>query len=187
MGKNQQHKAAQRSRHGGGDGDAPDLASGDGVDVSFHTPEWHAARLEALTTERMSWEDWKKKQKEEAAMIAAAQGDEDKLNSEFKAQLAADRDARLGGHSGSLKAKGGISKAGKSSKAKHGKDSKRKEKKSKKSKSKHGRDSSSNKVSKRRRQSSSESSSSGTDACKGSRQAPQAADGPMRLSEFFSS
>ena len=44
MGKNQQHKAAQRSRHGGGDGDAPDLASGDGVDVSFHTPEWHAAR-----------------------------------------------------------------------------------------------------------------------------------------------
>ena len=109
MGKNQQHKAAQRSRHGGGDGDAPDLASGDGVDVSFHTPEWHAARcsanpfsslfksataamqlpstpcpppcrLEALTTERMSWEDWKKKQKEEAAMIAAAQGDEDKLN-----------------------------------------------------------------------------------------------------------
>lgn len=37
-------------------------------------------RLEALTTERMSWEDWKKKQKEEAAMIAAAQGDEDKLN-----------------------------------------------------------------------------------------------------------
>ena len=109
MGKNQQHKAAQRSRHGGGDGDAPDLASGDGVDVSFHTPEWHAARcsatpvsrlkadaaaamqlptslccppcrLEALTTERMSWEDWKKKQKEEAAVIAAAQGDEDKLN-----------------------------------------------------------------------------------------------------------
>lgn len=43
-----------------------------GVDASFHTAEWHAARIAALTTERMSWEDWKKKQKEDA-MSAEAQ------------------------------------------------------------------------------------------------------------------
>ncbi len=49
------------------------LSTGEfGVDASFHTAEWHAARIAALTTERMSWEDWKKKQKDEA-MAAEAQ------------------------------------------------------------------------------------------------------------------
>jgi hypothetical protein len=42
----------------------PDVSVYDGADVSFHTPEWHAARIAALQTERLSWEDWKKKQKE---------------------------------------------------------------------------------------------------------------------------
>ena len=46
------------------------------MDASFHTAEWHAARIAALTTERMSWEDWKKQQKEEAqtaeAMVRAS-------------------------------------------------------------------------------------------------------------------
>lgn len=73
MGKNQTHKAMQQSRHGGsGDPDiaVPDVGDGT-VDVSFHSPEWHAARIAALTTERVSWEDFKKKQKEEASMAAA--------------------------------------------------------------------------------------------------------------------
>ena len=52
------------------------LAGEFGVDASFHTAEWHAARIAALTTERMSWEDWKKQQKEEAlsaeAMVRAS-------------------------------------------------------------------------------------------------------------------
>jgi hypothetical protein len=67
MGKNQTHKALSQSKHsgGGGGGDAEGLARGDGVDASFHTAEWHAARLAALQVERPSWEDWKQKQKDE--------------------------------------------------------------------------------------------------------------------------
>ena len=41
------------------------------MDASFHTAEWHAARIAALTSERMSWEDWKKQQKEEAQSAEA--------------------------------------------------------------------------------------------------------------------
>ena len=41
------------------------------MDATFHPPEWHAARIAALTTERMSWEDWKKQQKEEAQSAEA--------------------------------------------------------------------------------------------------------------------
>lgn len=49
------------------------MSQGDGtVDVSFHSPEWHAARIAALTTERVSWEDFKKKQKDEERMAASA-------------------------------------------------------------------------------------------------------------------
>lgn len=44
-----------------------------GVDVSFHTPEWHAARVAALNTERMSWEEFKQRAAEKQAMA----GDED--------------------------------------------------------------------------------------------------------------
>lgn len=68
MGKNQQHKARQSSKHGGA-GDA-EAAAGQGVDASFHTAEWHAARLAALQVERPSWEDWKQKQKEEEQRYA---------------------------------------------------------------------------------------------------------------------
>lgn len=66
MGKNQQHKAmkaAMRSGSGGGAGEDPSATAHD-VDASFHTADWHAARLAALTVERPSWEDWKQKQKE---------------------------------------------------------------------------------------------------------------------------
>ena len=64
MGKNQQHKARQQTKHGGSAADA-EVAAGQGVDASFHTAEWHQARLAALTVERPSWEDWKQKQKDE--------------------------------------------------------------------------------------------------------------------------
>ena len=74
MGKNQTHKAMSQAKHsggGGGGGDAEGLARGDGVDASFHTAEWHAARLAALQVERPSWEDWKQKQKDEENKYAA--------------------------------------------------------------------------------------------------------------------
>lgn len=44
-----------------------------GVDASFHSQEWHAARIAALTTERLTWDEWKEQQKEhlmsEEAMV----------------------------------------------------------------------------------------------------------------------
>ena len=69
MGKNQQHKQQQRGRHdgeeGGGGGTTGDGEFG--TDVSYHTAEWHAARIAALQVERLPFDEWKKKQKEEAA------------------------------------------------------------------------------------------------------------------------
>ena len=48
------------------------LWQGDGmVDATFHSPEWHAARIAALTQERVSWEDFKKKQKDEQKVAAS--------------------------------------------------------------------------------------------------------------------
>lgn len=48
------------------------LWQGDGmVDATFHSPEWHAARIAALTQERVSWEDFKKKQKDEQKLAAS--------------------------------------------------------------------------------------------------------------------
>ena len=34
------------------------------MDASFHSQEWHAARIAALTTERLTWDEWKEQQKE---------------------------------------------------------------------------------------------------------------------------
>ena len=65
MGKNQQHKARQSSQHGGTGGGGEADAPGQGVDASWHSAEWHAARLAALQVERPSWEDWKQKQKDD--------------------------------------------------------------------------------------------------------------------------
>ena len=97
MGKNATHKSMQRARHTGGeDGGPPEAGVGDGtVDASFHTPEWHAARIAALTTERMSWEDWKKKQKDDAAAEAAVGASEERAMREYRVQLDADRAAKL--------------------------------------------------------------------------------------------
>jgi hypothetical protein len=50
MGKNAGFKAQQAARHSGGDGAPASTEAGDGmVDASFHTAEWHAARLASLT------------------------------------------------------------------------------------------------------------------------------------------
>lgn len=86
MGKNQAYKAMQRARHGGSAGGGGELdADGNpaapapdtsmGVDVSYHTPEWHAARIAALQTERMSWDEFKMKKAEKQALEV----DEDKM------------------------------------------------------------------------------------------------------------
>ena len=62
MGKNQTHKQLQASKGGGGGAaGAPDDGK---VDGTFHSPEWHAARVQELMAPRMTWEEYKGKQKE---------------------------------------------------------------------------------------------------------------------------
>lgn len=52
-------------------------------------------RIAALTAERMSWEDWKKVQKESAAKAAQAAEEEEAQMREYRAQLDADRSKKL--------------------------------------------------------------------------------------------
>ncbi|KAK6116773.1 hypothetical protein DH2020_049506 [Rehmannia glutinosa] len=97
MGKNQAYKAMQRSRLGSSSA-APDEVE-DGmsqVDGSFHSPEWHAARLESLkTSHTITWEEFKKKQKEEEMRKGELEADKDKMMREYRAQLDAERAHKL--------------------------------------------------------------------------------------------
>ncbi len=52
-------------------------------------------RIAALTTERMSWEEWKKVQKETAAKAAMADEEEEAQMRAYRAQLDADRLKKL--------------------------------------------------------------------------------------------
>lgn len=56
---------------------------------------WDFYRIAALTTERLSWEDWKKLQKENAAKVASVAAEEESQMKEYRAQLDADRNAKL--------------------------------------------------------------------------------------------
>ncbi|GAQ82296.1 hypothetical protein KFL_001070010 [Klebsormidium nitens] len=97
MGKNQAHKAAQRAKGGGGGGGEEEGGFNDGMtDATFHSPEWHAARLAQLTdSTRMTWEEFKLKQKEDARKQAEAENDEERKMREYRAQLDAERAAKL--------------------------------------------------------------------------------------------
>ncbi|XP_044959822.1 uncharacterized protein LOC123410970 [Hordeum vulgare subsp. vulgare] len=72
MGKNQAYKAMQRARLGSSSC-APGEGEEDGMtDGSFHSPEWHAARLASLNkTHTLTWEEFKKKQKVCAASVCS--------------------------------------------------------------------------------------------------------------------
>ena len=85
MGKNQQHKALQASKRGGGGGGGPEDQDPryHGHDASFHTAEWHAARLAALQVERPSWETWKQQQKAAEAIEAEKAAEQDRLMGEL--------------------------------------------------------------------------------------------------------
>ncbi|KAK6146371.1 hypothetical protein DH2020_020240 [Rehmannia glutinosa] len=97
MGKNQAYKAMQRARLGSSSA-APDEVE-DGmsqVDGSFHSPEWHAARLASLkTSHTITWEEYKKKQKEEEMRKGELEADKDKMMREYRAQLDAERAHKL--------------------------------------------------------------------------------------------
>ncbi|KAH6778334.1 stress response protein [Perilla frutescens var. hirtella] len=95
MGKNQAYKAMQRSRLGSSSA-APDEVEDGMVDSSFHSPEWHAARLASLkTSHTVTWEEYKKKQKEEELRKGELEADKDRMMIEYRAQLDAERAHKL--------------------------------------------------------------------------------------------
>lgn len=95
MGKNQAYKAMQRARLGSSSA-GPDEVDDGMVDGSFHTPEWHAARLASLkTSHTVTWEEFKKKQKEEEMRKGELEADKDKMMREYRAQLDAERASKL--------------------------------------------------------------------------------------------
>lgn len=95
MGKNQAYKAMQRARLGSSSA-GPDEVEDGLVDGSFHSPEWHAARLASLkTSHTVTWEEYKKKQKEEEMRKGELEADKDKMMREYRAQLDAERASKL--------------------------------------------------------------------------------------------
>ncbi|CAA6667748.1 unnamed protein product [Spirodela intermedia] len=89
MGKNQAYKAMQRARLGSSSGGPEDADEGM-TDGSFHSPEWHAARLASLrTSHTITWEEFKRKQRDEL------EADKDRMMKEYRAQLDAERAKKL--------------------------------------------------------------------------------------------
>ncbi|KAL6652464.1 hypothetical protein ACP70R_011389 [Stipagrostis hirtigluma subsp. patula] len=124
MGKNQAYKAMQRARLGSSSSGAPGAADApeDGM--------WHAARLASLNkTHTITWEEFKKKQKEEELKRGEMEADKDKMMREYRAQLDADRAKKLSlgrNHSSSK------SKSSSSRKDRKDKDAKKRSKKRRK-------------------------------------------------------
>ncbi|KAK9947297.1 hypothetical protein M0R45_002928 [Rubus argutus] len=95
MGKNQAYKAMQRARLGSSSA-GPDEVEDGMVDGSFHSPEWHAARLASLkTSHTITWEEYKKKQKEDELRKGELEKDTDRMMREYRAQLDAERARKL--------------------------------------------------------------------------------------------
>ncbi|KAL0917968.1 hypothetical protein M5K25_013080 [Dendrobium thyrsiflorum] len=94
MGKNQAYKAMQRSRLS--DAAGPEEFEDGRVDGTFHSPEWHAARLASLNTSHtITWEEFKKKQKEDELKKGEMEADKDRMMRDYRAQLDADRARKL--------------------------------------------------------------------------------------------
>ncbi|KAK9265606.1 hypothetical protein L1049_010776 [Liquidambar formosana] len=95
MGKNQAYKAMQRARLGSTSAGPEEIEDGM-VDGSFHSPEWHAARLASLkTSHTVTWEEFKKKQKEDEMKKGELEADKDRMMREYRAQLDAERASKL--------------------------------------------------------------------------------------------
>ncbi|KAG2722307.1 hypothetical protein I3843_02G107600 [Carya illinoinensis] len=96
MGKNQAYKAMQKARLGSSSAGPEDIEDGM-VDGSFHSPEWHAARLASLkTSHTITWEEFKRKQKEDEMKKGELEADKDRMMREYRAQLDAERAHKLG-------------------------------------------------------------------------------------------
>ncbi|KAK4758374.1 hypothetical protein SAY87_019675 [Trapa incisa] len=109
MGKNQAYKAMQRARVGSSSA-VPEQIEDGMVDGSFHSPEWHAARLANLkTSHTVTWEEFKRKQKDDEMKKGELEADTDRMMREYRAQLDAERACKLaqGRNHSSTKSKGG--------------------------------------------------------------------------------
>ncbi|EFJ36649.1 hypothetical protein SELMODRAFT_164626, partial [Selaginella moellendorffii] len=96
MGKNQAYKAMQRAKMSSHTGSVTDDLDDGLMDGSFHSPEWHAARLASLqTSHTITWEEFKRKQKEEARKQNELEDGEARMMREYRAQLDAERAAKL--------------------------------------------------------------------------------------------
>ncbi|CAN6823498.1 hypothetical protein F2Q68_00023893 [Brassica cretica] len=201
MGKNQGYKAMQRARVGSSSGSAaPDEIEDGMVDGSYHTPEWHAARLAGLqTTHTITWEEYKKKQKDEELKKGELEADTDKLMREYRAQLDAERAMKLSKGRNYSSDKSRKDKKERDVTDRKDRDSRRKKSKKRKRSRRHSSDSSSSSSS------SSESSSSDEEESRRSRSSSKRSkrekkhksksrhsrkskdedDGPVPLSKFF--
>ncbi|XP_043718888.1 protein FAM133 [Telopea speciosissima] len=95
MGKNQAYKAMQKARLGSSSAGPEEMEDGM-VDGSFHSPEWHAARLASLkTSHTITWEEFKKKQKEDEIRKGELEADKGRMMREYRAQLDAERASKL--------------------------------------------------------------------------------------------
>ncbi|KAK4793505.1 hypothetical protein SAY86_023940 [Trapa natans] len=109
MGKNQAYKAMQRARVGSSSA-VPEQIEYGMVDGSFHSPEWHAARLANLKiSHTVTWEEFKRKQKDDEMKKGELEADTDRMMREYRAQLDAERACKLaqGRNHSSTKSKGG--------------------------------------------------------------------------------
>ncbi|GFS45907.1 hypothetical protein Acr_00g0098930 [Actinidia rufa] len=85
----------QRARLGASSAGGEEIEDGM-VDGSFHSPEWHAARLAGLkTSHTVTWEEFKKKQKEDEMRKGELEADKDRMMREYRAQLDAERAIKL--------------------------------------------------------------------------------------------
>lgn len=96
MGKNQAYKAMQKARLGSSSSTGPAEIEDGMVDGSFHSPAWHAARLASLNTSHtITWEEYKRKQKEDELKKGELEADTDRMMKEYRAQLDAERARKL--------------------------------------------------------------------------------------------
>ena len=103
---------------GGDDADkrpAPPVRSADGgIDASFHSPAWQEQYLKSLTETRLSYDEFKKREKEREGKLAAAAELAERETLAFRKELERDRKRRLAG--GRLGVKSGKVKKEKKSK-----------------------------------------------------------------------
>lgn len=190
MGKNQQYKQQQRAKAASHASAGPnDEGSTDGmVDGTFHSPEWHAARLASLqTSSTVTWEEWKAQRKEEARKQQEMEGFEEKRMREYREQLDKERENKLARGRNHADKRDKIKKKDKGKDKEKGKDKDKDKSKKRKSKKRKSSDSdssdsddSSDKKSKKKKKAKKSKASDGDLSS-----ASEEKEGPVRLSSFF--